>query len=111
MPSANTGLIKLLDAMGGRQAAVDAINAAKDTARDESAAVTLRQLNCWVYAENVPALARFYLLCGAAYLGIDWLRAVTIFPELLPTACLIKSTAELLPDTRAPAKPRKKVAA
>lgn len=87
MPSANVELIKLLDAMGGRQAAVDAINGAKDTALDEADPVTLRQLNGWVYG-NIPPLARFYLLAGACYLGIDPQRAVKLFPGLEPTVHL-----------------------
>ena len=87
MPSANAELIKLLDAMGGRQAAVDAINGAKDAARDES--VTLRQLQGWVYADVVPPLGRFYLLAGACYLGISPLRAISLFEDLEPTARMV----------------------
>lgn len=85
MPSANTALVSLLNAMGGRQAAVNAINEAKDDAGDESAAVTLRQLNGWVYVDELPAIARLYLLVGAAYRGIAPERAVDLFPGLEPT--------------------------
>jgi hypothetical protein len=91
MASANEALIKLLSAMGGRQKTVDAINEVKDLARDETGAVTLRQLNGWVYAESVPALARFYLLAAAVHLGFSPSIAVTLFPELEPTARIIQA--------------------
>jgi len=93
MPSANTGLVNLLTAMGGRQAAVDAINAAKRAAGDTSSDVTLRQLNGWVYAGMVPQLARFYLLVGAAHVGIDRKRAMLLWDDLKATARLADAIA------------------
>ena len=90
MARANPDMIKLLDAMGGRQKTVDAINALKRQAEDDTAEVTLRQLNGWVYAEHIPALGRFYLLVAAVHLGLSPSAAVTLCEQLEPTARIMQ---------------------
>lgn len=89
MPKANEGMLQLVKLMGGRQEAVDAINAAKDEAKDEAPVVTLRQLNGWIYADSMPAHAHFYLLAATAHKNLDLRTVLAALPDLIPAARMI----------------------